>query len=620
MVSPRPTRAAPGYGQYAYGQPGAAPISARRATSRPARDWVPLPRRRTASAPASGSTPSSASRTRRQLHRCPASPASPRRSACTFADHAPHARRDAVAPSRPACSSAPAKASASHRSSSCTREARTTTGASRGSRAPSSSARRSAAPPVLPAIYVARPQPKTNALRRLGRYLGLDHRQRVRRRRSQWAAGRGERLDRRSAGSSASTSASSAPPASRRCGRLSWDQLGLDVGRHGHRRPASRFPSIIFYAGGDHDPRRGLIAPGRRRCPRHRGGRLHRRAGSPRRRSVDNAPRRLLGPKTRRLRLLGGGLMHVPGGMGLQAYGQLWDPCRRCRLGKSRGGNGCYARRLDADSEVLRRSAPAPRVFTASTSRSPRSARRSATTSRSQGAGVAEHHAQIVFDGRDFKLEEVDRRRRDPDQRQEEAPRAPRPRRPPHARRRRARVQHLRRAAAVAPDAAAPTRRRRAARPANGDRAQLAGVRKLYEFSEKLMTIEERRRAARGDARRRHRRHRRREGPRAPARRRLRLGRQARPAEAGKPVDPRVAQRATARRIDRRDAARISRQHRPPRPRDRAARSSSATRSPTTTFGTSESVVALQALERHVRAARLAGRRSRARSTSATTG
>ena len=93
---------------------------------------------------------------------------------------------------------------------------------------------------------------------------------------------------------------------------------------------------------------------------------------------------------------------------------------------------------------------------------------------------VSEHHAQIVFNGRDFQLEEVDRgaeilingkkKRR---ARLVNGDRLTLGKRP-------ARLQHVQRAARVVG--------RRARRPAPGGSAEIAGLRRLHSFSERLMT------------------------------------------------------------------------------------------------------------------------------------
>ncbi len=113
------------------------------------------------------------------------------------------------------------------------------------------------------------------------------------------------------------------------------------------------------------------------------------------------------------------------------------------------------------------------------------------------GDGLAETHAQVLFDGRDFNLEEVDKQ----------------------AdilingkKKRRARLVHgdrltlgdvelsfsmfdePARSGRGGPSATAP--RRRSARRSLDANQQLAGFRKLYEFSEKLMTMTEHRRSS----------------------------------------------------------------------------------------------------------------------------
>ena len=100
------------------------------------------------------------------------------------------------------------------------------------------------------------------------------------------------------------------------------------------------------------------------------------------------------------------------------------------------------------------------------------------------GAGVVEHHAQILFDGRDFVLEEVDRDAEIPIN---------------GKKKRRARLVHGDRfqlgavelAFSMFAEARAARRaRRRARRPARGGKgvsSELAGVRKLFAFSEKLI-------------------------------------------------------------------------------------------------------------------------------------
>ena len=148
---------------------------------------------------------------------------------------------------------------------------------------------------------------------------------------------------------------------------------------------------------------------------------------------------------------------------------------------------------------------------------------------------------------------------RDPHQRQEEAPRAPRARRPADPRRRRARASACSTSRSTGHPAAGPPSIERRPRIAISETQlhvtsqQLAGLRKLYEFSEKLMTMKEHRPAARGDARRGHRGHGRREGAH-PARTTTRSRPTARDPDAAAPSPSR---RRSARRRLLRPAARI---------------------------------------------------------------
>ena len=68
----------------------------------------------------------------------------------------------------------------------------------------------------------------------------------------------------------------------------------------------------------------------------------------------------------------------------------------------------CYARR-HALSEVVRAGRKAAHVRGLQEDHLDRHAR-AATTSRIDGVGLADYHAQIIFDGRDFNLSEVDTR------------------------------------------------------------------------------------------------------------------------------------------------------------------------------------------------------------------
>lgn len=97
----------------------------------------------------------------------------------------------------------------------------------------------------------------------------------------------------------------------------SWNQLGWMWAGFGAGAIVS-LPVYIFYAGGDHDPRRGLIFQGVAASLGLIGGAF---IGRPDRagavvRDDDEEHRH-----PRFARLLGGGLMSVPGGGGLQAYG-----------------------------------------------------------------------------------------------------------------------------------------------------------------------------------------------------------------------------------------------------------------------------------------------------------
>ena len=173
------------------------------------------------------------------------------------------------------------------------------------------------------------------------------------------------------------------------------------------------------------------------------------------------------------------------------------------------------------------------------------------------GDGLAETHAQVLFDGRDFNLEEVDKQ----------------------AdilingkKKRRARLVHGDRLTLGDVELAfsmfdEPARHAgfggrgagrpgvaRARRSSRSPTSSSPAFRKLYEFSEKLMTMTEHRRAPRGDARRGHRGHRRREGPHPPQRRRVHDG-----PEAGHAAPESAA--TTARRAHPRGAQREPRGH-----------------------------------------------------------
>jgi hypothetical protein len=96
----------------------------------------------------------------------------------------------------------------------------------------------------------------------------------------------------------------------------SWNQLGWMWGGLGLGTALS-LPVYIFYAGSDHDARRGLIFQGVAGTLGLAAGAL---IGTPDKPGamVENDDH----PKF--ARLLGGGLFPVPGGAGVQAFGQLW--------------------------------------------------------------------------------------------------------------------------------------------------------------------------------------------------------------------------------------------------------------------------------------------------------
>lgn len=98
----------------------------------------------------------------------------------------------------------------------------------------------------------------------------------------------------------------------------SWNQLGWMWGGLALGTAVS-LPVYIFYAGGDHDPRRGLIFQGVAGLLGLGAGAF---IGKPEKKGaiVENEEP----GRPRFARVLGGGLFPVQGGAGAQVYGQLW--------------------------------------------------------------------------------------------------------------------------------------------------------------------------------------------------------------------------------------------------------------------------------------------------------
>jgi hypothetical protein len=97
---------------------------------------------------------------------------------------------------------------------------------------------------------------------------------------------------------------------------LGWMWIGAAAGS------AAALPVFLFYAGGDHDPRRGLIIMGTTATLGLIAGGVF---TSDSKEFGKNDNRDLFGSTpTSPIQLTGGGLMPVPGGMGLQLSGILF--------------------------------------------------------------------------------------------------------------------------------------------------------------------------------------------------------------------------------------------------------------------------------------------------------